>query len=177
MERTNALSTVRCRSITISAKDTNGRSILLFAASLSRSKAATSPSCAAWKSWPRTDFYQFACGGWMKRNPIPEDQARWGRFNELDQNNRIILRQLLEAVSAPAAQKDANGQKIGDFYASCMDKSAIAGQGLKPLQPDSTGLPSSRTRRTCRLISRTCTSPGRTCSLISTPPPTPRMPA
>jgi putative endopeptidase len=84
---------------------------------------------------PCTDFYQYACGGWLKNNPIPSDQAKWGRFNELIENNRRILRDILESVSAPAAQRTANDQKIGDFYASCMDEEAIEKKGIAPLKP------------------------------------------
>jgi putative endopeptidase len=85
---------------------------------------------------PCNDFYQFACGNWLKSNPIPADQARWGRFNELAENNRLILRDILEDVSVPSAQKNANDQKIGDYYASCMDEEAIEKKGIDVLKPD-----------------------------------------
>ncbi len=85
---------------------------------------------------PCTDFYQFACGSWLRNNPVPADQAWWGRFDELQENNRLILRDILESVSDPSAQKNANDQKIGDFYASCMDEQTIEKKGLGPLQPE-----------------------------------------
>ena len=85
---------------------------------------------------PCTDFYQFACGNWLKNNPIPSDQAKWGRFNELADNNYLILRDILEEASVSSGQRNANDQKIGDFYSSCMDEAAIEKQGIAPLKPE-----------------------------------------
>src|SRR5262245_9529372 len=61
-----------------------------------------------------TDFYQFACGGWMAANPMRADRQRWGRFNQLQETNFTILRQILEQ---PAG--DADERKAGDYYAAC----------------------------------------------------------
>jgi endothelin-converting enzyme/putative endopeptidase len=83
---------------------------------------------------PCTDFYRFACGGWIARNPIPPDQAIWSRFHELAENNLIIERQILEKAAAAQAKQGSNQQKIGDYYASCMDEAAIEKRGLQPLQ-------------------------------------------
>ena len=85
---------------------------------------------------PCVDFYQYACGTWMKNNPIPADQSRWGRFSELEERNRQILREILEAASKPDPKRDAIAQKIGDYYAACMDERAIDAKGLAPLQPE-----------------------------------------
>src|SRR4051794_28040737 len=87
------------------------------------------------KANPCEDFYQFSCGTWLKNNPIPPDQASWGRFSELAERNRTILRQILEKASA-AGTHDADTQKIGDYYASCMDETAINKKSLQPLQPE-----------------------------------------
>jgi endothelin-converting enzyme/putative endopeptidase len=85
---------------------------------------------------PCTDFYQYACGGWMKNNPIPADQSRWGTFEELAERNREVLHQILEDAAKPASGRDATTQKIGDYYAACMDVKAIDAKGIAPLRPD-----------------------------------------
>src|SRR5208283_2489134 len=84
---------------------------------------------------PCVDFYQYSCGNWMKNNPIPPDQSRWGRFNELGDNNLYILRDILEKTSAPG-QHSAIERKVGDYYASCMDEATIEKKGTAPLQPE-----------------------------------------
>jgi endothelin-converting enzyme/putative endopeptidase len=85
---------------------------------------------------PCTDFYAFACGKWLRANPIPADQAAWGRFHELAERNREILHQILEKAATPDPQRNAVMQKIGDYYASCMDEAAINQKGLAAIQPD-----------------------------------------
>jgi putative endopeptidase len=81
-----------------------------------------------------TDFYRFACGGWITQHPLPADQSNYGRFDELQERNNLILRQILEDASSSRA--DADTTKIGDYYASCMDESGIAAKGLAPLEED-----------------------------------------
>ena len=88
------------------------------------------------KANPCDDFYQFACGTWLKNNPIPPDQAEWGRFSELIERNQTILRQILEQAAANTTATDPDTRKIGDFYASCMDEKAIDAKGLAPLMPE-----------------------------------------
>ncbi len=85
---------------------------------------------------PCNDFYQFAMGGWMKSNPIPPEYSSWGSFTQLRDKNEQNLRQILEAAENAKSAPGSNEQKIGDFYASCMDKSAIDSAGTKPLDPD-----------------------------------------
>jgi predicted metalloendopeptidase len=83
---------------------------------------------------PCVDFYQYACGGWKRSNPIPPDQASWGRFNELAERNRAAMHQILENA-ATATNRTPNQQKIGDYYSSCMDEEAIDKKGLAAVKP------------------------------------------
>ncbi|HWR15041.1 MAG TPA: M13 family metallopeptidase [Terriglobales bacterium] len=84
---------------------------------------------------PCVDFYRYACGGWMANNPIPGDQSRWGRFNQLAENNLAILHDILEGAAKPDPGRNAIMQKIGDHYASCMDEAAVNKLGISPLKP------------------------------------------
>src|SRR5579864_150276 len=84
---------------------------------------------------PCVDFYQYSCGGWLKGNPIPPDQAAWGRFNELAERNRAFLRAILEDT-AKDTKRTANEQKIGDYYASCMDEETINQKGIAAVKPE-----------------------------------------
>lgn len=82
------------------------------------------------------DFYQFANGNWMKTTEIPAAFSNWGSFNILAENNRKTLREILEAAAAKTgAAKGSNEQKIGDYYASCIDEAKREAQGIKPLEP------------------------------------------
>jgi putative endopeptidase len=85
---------------------------------------------------PCDDFYQFAMGGWMKSNPIPAEFPTWGSFTVLADRNQASMRGILEDAVKSKAAAGSNQQKIGDFYSSCMDNSAIEAAGLKPLAGD-----------------------------------------
>jgi putative endopeptidase len=85
---------------------------------------------------PCDDFFEFAMGGWMKANPVPPEYSTWGSFTVLLDKNQQNLRQILEKEENAKAASGSNGQKIGDFYASCMDTSAVDAAGAKPIEPD-----------------------------------------
>ena len=83
---------------------------------------------------PCVDFYQFSCGNWLKNNPIPSDQVRWGRFNELGERNSYLLYQ--ELKTAAEAPQTPLQKKYGDYFAACMNVDAVDQLGAKPLQPE-----------------------------------------
>jgi putative endopeptidase len=85
---------------------------------------------------PCEDFYHYANGEWLKKNPVPAAYPSWGRFNELAERNREQLHGILEAAANSNAAFGSNEQKIGDFYASCMDEKQINAAGAKPLDPE-----------------------------------------
>ena len=85
---------------------------------------------------PCNDFYAYACSKWLAQNPIPADRSSWGRFNELQQRGEFIVRDILEKAAVERAGRSSDEQKIGDYYASCMDESAVEKAGTKPLDPD-----------------------------------------
>jgi putative endopeptidase len=125
-----------------------GSSLLMAQMALPDSKAATDNPAAKSKTTPGFDikaldktvdpcvnFYQFACGGWRANNPIPGDQARWGRFNELAERNQAVLHDILEKASKTDHKRTAIETQVGDYYAACMDESTIEKKGTEPVQP------------------------------------------
>jgi endothelin-converting enzyme/putative endopeptidase len=85
---------------------------------------------------PCVDFYTYSCGGWMKNNPVPPDQSNWGTYGKLQDENLAQLRTILEEAAKAGAPKGTVTQKIGDYYASCMDEAAIDKLGAAPLTPE-----------------------------------------
>lgn len=85
---------------------------------------------------PCDDFFQYTNGKWLEKNPIPARYSRWGVFGVMNEGNRERLRAILEtAASTKDAAKGSAQQKIGDYYASCMDTAAIDKLGWDPLKP------------------------------------------
>jgi putative endopeptidase len=83
-----------------------------------------------------TDFNAYANGGWLKKNPIPPEYSRWGTFSELTDRNRQALRTILERLVHEKNSPGSDEQRLGDFYASCMDESAVEAAGARPIEPE-----------------------------------------
>jgi putative endopeptidase len=83
---------------------------------------------------PCADFYQYTCGGWMKNNPIPPDQARWSVYGKLADENQQFLWGILDQASKAGGRRSASEQKIGDYFQACMDLPAIEKQGTSPIK-------------------------------------------
>lgn len=84
---------------------------------------------------PREDFFDYANGGWIKRNPIPADQSSWGIGHLVLDENMKRLREISEKAAKANAAKGTSDQKIGDFWSMAMDSAKIEADGLNPIQP------------------------------------------
>jgi putative endopeptidase len=85
---------------------------------------------------PCVDFYRYSCGGWLKKNPIPPDQASWSVYGKLFEDNQRFLWGILEDAAKPNAARSAVEREIGDFFAACMDEPAAEKAGSAPLRAE-----------------------------------------
>ncbi len=85
---------------------------------------------------PCQDFYKYACGNYSKLHPIPSDLPSFDQFTNLAEFNLQALREILDEVAATGADLTPSEQKLGDYYASCIDTEAIERKGLAPIQPE-----------------------------------------
>ncbi len=86
---------------------------------------------------PEDDFYQFANGMWLKNNPVPASESRWGSFNEVNERNNETIKTLLEEASKKTDNKKGSAsQLVGDYYAVIMDSTKREADGIKPIQAE-----------------------------------------
>jgi endothelin-converting enzyme/putative endopeptidase len=93
----------------------------------------------------RVDFYKFSCGGWQKNNPIPADQAGWSVYAKLGNENQQFLWGILED-DAKLKDRTPVQQKVGDYFAACMNTAAIDALGDKPILPELAKIDALKTR-------------------------------
>jgi putative endopeptidase len=85
---------------------------------------------------PCVDFYQYACGNWIRNSEIPADQSQWVSFVELHERNLDLEHGILEKAAAGGAGRDGVDQRIGDLYGSCVDEKTVNAKGIAPLKPE-----------------------------------------
>ena len=95
---------------------------------------------------PGTDFYQYACGGWIANNPLKPEYARYGSFDALAENNREQIKGLIEELAEQDNDAGSVAQKVGDLYAMLMDSVRQNEEGATPIRPDLAAIAAVETR-------------------------------
>jgi len=113
--------------------------LALIATSCNRKKEATQESGIRLANLdqtinPRNDFYQYACGGWMKANPLTDEYSSFGSFDQLAENNRTQIKGLIEELAKQQSQPGSITQKIGDLYNIAMDSAKLNADGVAPIK-------------------------------------------
>lgn len=116
---------------------------------------------------PGTDFFEYAGGGWMKQHPLTPEYARYGQFNELSENNRKQLRQLIEQLAAEHRPKGSMGQKIGSLYRLAMDSTRRNREGYAPIEPALAAIRAVSNKRQYEVVSYRLSAEGRADDMFS----------
>ena len=85
---------------------------------------------------PRTDFYQYACGGWMAANPLTDEYSRFGSFDQLAENNRTQIKSLIEDLAHKQSEQGSVARKVGDLYNIAMDSAKLNAEGIAPIKAE-----------------------------------------
>ena len=85
--------------------------------------------------WPGEDFYRFSCGGWLDANPLPDDFASYGTYEELSERNRQQLKDLIDGILAQDNAPGSDAARIADLYNLVMDTDRRDAEGMAPIRP------------------------------------------